>query len=126
MSPPRKLKSLTIEKKIEVLKKVASGIQKKTIAQEYKIPQSTLSTIIKNKTAILQFGAEIKDTGNFKRNRPRKTVNTALMKWFGSARKQNLPISGPVLQQKALNFAKNLGEENFKASAGWLDKFKKR
>ncbi|XP_066139197.1 tigger transposable element-derived protein 4-like isoform X2 [Euwallacea fornicatus] len=96
------------------------------IAKEYEIPQSTLSTIIKNKSSILQFGAEINDQASFKRNRPRKTVNTALVKWFEAGRKQNLPISGPVLQQKALNFAQQLGDKSFKASSGWLEKFKKR
>lgn len=126
MSPPRKLKSLTIEKKIEILKKVESGIKKKVIAQEYDIPQSTLSTIIKNKATILQFGAEIKGKASFKRNRPSKTVNTALVKWFGSAREKNLPVSGPVLKQKALDLAQKMGDNEFKASSGWLEKFKKR
>lgn len=124
--PPRKLKSLTVETKIEILKKVESGIKKKVIAQEYDIPQSTLSTIIKNKTSILQFGAEIKNRCSFKRNKPRKNVNSALIKWFEVTRRENLPVSGPILQQKAISLAKQLGEENFKASSGWLEKFKKR
>ncbi|XP_066261743.1 tigger transposable element-derived protein 4-like [Euwallacea similis] len=101
MSPPRKLK-------------------------KYEISQRTLSTIIKNKSSILQFGAKINDQASFKRNRPRKTVNTALVKWIEAGRKQNLPISGPVLQQKTLNFAQQLGDKSFKASSGWLEKFKKR
>lgn len=103
-----------------------SGVKKKTIAQEYDIPQSTLSTIIKNKSAILNFDAEIKGRVTLKRNRPRKTVNTALIKWFESARKENLCVSGPILQQRALSFAEKLGDQNFKASSGWLEKFKKR
>jgi hypothetical protein len=34
-----------------------------------------------------------------------------------------LPISGPLLQEKALSFANILKIENFKASNGWLNKF---
>jgi predicted transcriptional regulator len=50
MASKRKLKSLTIEKKSEILKEVDSGVEKKTIAEKYEIPSSTLSTIIKNRT----------------------------------------------------------------------------
>ena len=41
------------------------------------------------------------------------------------------PISGPLLQEKAKHFSAQLNaestdRESFKASAGWLDKFKNR
>jgi predicted transcriptional regulator len=105
---------------------VDSGVEKKTIAEKYEIPSSTLSTIIKNRTPTVQFAQEICNAANMKRNRPRKKVNLAVLKWFSSVRNQNLPISGPILKKKALQFAESLGEETFKASTGWLDKFKKR
>ena len=37
-----------------------------------------------------------------------------------------MPISGPILQEKAKRFAESLGVVNFKASSGWLSKFKSR
>jgi hypothetical protein len=74
----------------------------------------------------VQFAQEICNSANMKRNRPRKKVNLAVLKWFSSVRNQNLPISSPILKKKALQFAESLGEETFKASTGWLDKFKKR
>jgi hypothetical protein len=126
MASKRKLKSLTIEKKLENLKEVDSGVKKKTIAEKYEIPSSTLSTIIKNRASTVQFAQEICNSANMKRNRPRKNVNLAVLKWFSSVRNQNLPIAGPILKKKALQFAESLGEETFKASTGWLDKFKKR
>lgn len=126
MSKPRKLKSLTIGKKLEILKKVENRVNRKIICQEYDIPKSTLCTIIKNKDTIAKFGAEVNNPCVVKRNKPKKKVNTALIKWFEASRKANLPISGPILQQKALDFSRKLGDENFKASSGWLEKFKKR
>ena len=39
--------------------------------------------------------------------------------------RRKLPISGPMLQEKALQFAKDLGNTEFKASNGWLESFRK-
>jgi len=38
----------------------------------------------------------------------------------------NLTITGSLIQQRALQFAGLLGTTDFKASSGWLEKFKKR
>lgn len=39
---------------------------------------------------------------------------------------KNIPISGPILKEKALQVSNEFECENFKASNGWLDKFKSR
>ena len=41
-------------------------------------------------------------------------------------RSSTLLISGPVVQEKALSFAKSLKKDGYKASNGWLSKFKTR
>jgi hypothetical protein len=38
----------------------------------------------------------------------------------------NTPISGPLLQERALIYAQSVGNDSFKASNGWLEKFKGR
>ena len=49
------------------------------------------------------------------------------LEWFRKARSKNIPISGPILQQKACAVATQMGmEQEFKASNGWLEKFKIR
>ncbi|GFS63331.1 HTH CENPB-type domain-containing protein [Nephila pilipes] len=41
-------------------------------------------------------------------------------------RDKNVPISGPFVIGKTLQFAKGLGCDQFLGSNGWLEKFKKR
>ncbi|GBM78310.1 Tigger transposable element-derived protein 4 [Araneus ventricosus] len=41
-------------------------------------------------------------------------------------RDKNFPISGPFIIEKALQFAKALGYDEFRGSNGWLEKFKRR
>ncbi|GBO01314.1 Tigger transposable element-derived protein 4 [Araneus ventricosus] len=41
-------------------------------------------------------------------------------------RDKNVPISGPFIIEKALQFAKTLGYDEFRRSNGWLEKFKRR
>ncbi|XP_042295721.1 jerky protein homolog-like [Sceloporus undulatus] len=55
-------------------------------------------------------------------------VSEALYVWFLQFRDKGVPISGPILQQKALHFRKEFdeGEPGFTASVGWLDRWKKR
>jgi hypothetical protein len=36
---------------------------------------------------------------------------------------RRINISGPLIQEQALKFAKNLGVDQFKASNGWLQSF---
>lgn len=65
----------------------------------------------------------------------RKTMKTsdyektseALYLWFSAQRSKGSPISGPMIQEKAIFFRKEFqeGEDNFSASSGWLDRWKK-
>jgi hypothetical protein len=54
-------------------------------------------------------------------------TSEALFLWFTQMREKGSPISGPILQAKALEFHKHFkeGEEEFTASVGWLDRWKK-
>ena len=41
-------------------------------------------------------------------------------------RERNLPTGGHIIRKKALDFAKELNITDFKASEGWLDRWKNR
>ena len=46
--------------------------------------------------------------------------------WLLNTRHQNIPVSGTIFKVKALHFAKELGCDNFQASDGSLDRWKKK
>ena len=53
-------------------------------------------------------------------------VNEALHKWYLLACSKNIYPSGPQLCKKVKEIAKRLHVEGFKASNGWIDKWKRR
>jgi len=40
--------------------------------------------------------------------------------------KKNIPIDGTIIKEKAMKYAKDFGATNFKASDGWLGRWKYR
>lgn len=53
-------------------------------------------------------------------------LNDLVWQWFCVVRAKNMPISGPIIKEKSLQFAEELGLTDFKASNGWLDRWKAR
>ena len=127
MSSPAKRKALTVEEKLSFLKRYDQEYPAKTqkqLAEEFGIPGSTLRTILKNRSKIVEV------VGGCKRQKLRagqyEDLEEILLEWFHQARATNLPISGPILKEKAFEIAGRLSIEDFSASCGWLDRFRKR
>lgn len=101
-----------------------SGSKKKDVAKTFGIPQSTLSTILKNKERVLQSRLH----ANRKRFRDGEFpgLEDCLVKFLGECRAQNIPVGGSMLKEKAISFAEKLGIKSFNASEGWLTNFKRR
>lgn len=120
----KKYTTLTVQEKIK-LSAVDSGKKVKDVVVIFGIGYSTACDIVKNKDKILQLS---QNSNVIKRQRKQKyeNVNNATARWFEQMRAQNVPISGDVLKKKALKFADDLGVTSFKASNGWIDKFKSR
>lgn len=121
---PTKYKCLTIAEKKKLIEKVEKGEKKSDVAKDFKIPFSTLSTIIKQKekiNAAQTAGVRKRTTkGEFPH------LEESLIIWLRQCRGQKVSISGNLLKEKAKEFASTLSIKNFGASEGWLTNFKKR
>lgn len=120
-----KRKALSLEIKVAVINAIENGQKKADVCRKFGLVNSTVGGIIKNKEKIMK---SYEDGAGRKRIRTcaKTNIDDALIKWFKQCRSANLPINGPLLMQKAEEFGRLLGEENFKCSNGWLDRFKQR
>jgi hypothetical protein len=55
-----------------------------------------------------------------------ENVDKLVLDWFKVTREKNVPVSGAMVKQKALEFAHRFKQENFKASNGWITNWQKR
>ena len=54
------------------------------------------------------------------------TLDQAMFKWLLVVQSKDVAVSALVFKTEAIEFAKKMNVENFKASDGWLDRQKKR
>ncbi|XP_041477908.1 uncharacterized protein LOC121425884 [Lytechinus variegatus] len=62
---------------------------------------------------------KLRKTGN-------EEINHKVYEWFEGAIDRMIPVNGPMLQQKAVEIARELGIAEFKGSNGWLESFRRR
>ena len=97
----------------------------KKAANKFAVPKNTISTWIKNKEKLFQALAESAPSTKKLRGFQYEKVYKTLFEWFVLQSSQNIPMDGPMIQEKGLSFAKKLEIPNFKASDWWLEKWKK-
>jgi hypothetical protein len=121
---------LTLQQKIELINdnRNGNGLSQRALAVKYNISLGSVSNVLKRKAEYLDdYGA------NQNQNVKRKIIDVnsreldeKVYEWFVQQRSKNIPISGPLLQEKAREIAELLGDKmgSFKASNGWLEKFR--
>jgi len=113
--------------KVEILNKCDMESDPLVICQKYKISDRTLRDWKKNKNEIIEIAKHDTLKNVKKLSSSCNNLDDALFIWVVEAQQKGLPISGPILRQKALNLNRELGgSSNFKASEGWLHKWKCR
>ncbi|KAI8480590.1 Tigger transposable element-derived protein 3 [Branchiostoma belcheri] len=128
-TPEKKRNDLSLADKVKVIQMLSSvpKMSQAEVAKKFGCSQSQVSRASKNKDAIMQQW-ESNLNPNRKRKREGKdgAVEEALYRWFISARARSVPLSGPILKEKAKSLAESMGDPDFNPSEGWLGRWKER
>lgn len=127
-----KRNELTLEAKISLIKDnhYGYGLSTRKLAEKYSISKSSVANILSRRdeydhdyliNANKGIKRKIKDDTS-------KHIDDVLFQWFTAQRAKHIPISGPLLQEKARQIAEEIGlsTNDFKASNGWREKFRQR
>jgi len=122
-----KRKTLTLREKIQIIQ-MSEGKSHRTLADQFQISKTQITGILKRKVELL--GAYESDANPDRKRQCQNTgyaqIDAIVFEWFSRMRSLSIPVSGPMIQTKALDIAKALNQPNFKASGGWLSRFKSR
>lgn len=124
-----KYSSNDLKTKVHILNEVREGkLSRKEIAEKYDLKKSTLATYIRNEAAIVKAFEEEQFVNSRKRLRSaaHPELEEAVYKWVTEVRTHNLPMTGDMIRAKAQQFSERLGIEGFRASEGWLARFRER
>ena len=94
-------------------------------SEKFGVPKNTISTWMKNKNKLFEGLEQSSSDAKKMRGCDYEQVVKAVFKWIFLQRSQSVPIDGPIPKEKAPQFAKSFNFPTFKASGGWLDKWKK-
>ncbi|XP_045505912.1 tigger transposable element-derived protein 2-like [Colias croceus] len=126
----RKHETLSLVKKMEILRKLNSGENQMKLAGEYGVGRAIIYDIKKNREKIENF-ANTADAGTSSRQTVKigeyPVMEDALYTWFLQEQARHTPLTGDIIRQKALTFYEKIYKNaNFKASDGWFQSFKSR
>ena len=127
MSGKRKI--LTLEQKVSVLKELESGLSCRAVSVKYGCGKTQIASIKTAKLEImkqLECGARGEQKYLKRRKATYEEFNNLVWDWFCAARSKDLPVSGRLIQEKALTLSVEMGHDDFTASNGWLESWQKR
>ena len=131
MASPKtpKRNCLSLSQKVEAIKLHEKGKSCSAIAKDFGCGPTQIKSAVKRKSEVLEEyngnspscrkRLKLKKTGN-------EEINELTWKWFCDCSSRNIKVTGPMLREKALGFAKELGIETFKGSNGWQHSFQQR
>ena len=133
-TPRGKHVSLTIQQKLDILDEMEEGVKLKDIAAKYGVGTSTVYDIKKAKAKLQEYQSKVsvvEGTANFSKRRRlvsgrENTIEESVLDWYQQQQRVGVRIRGVELQEAAERFAKRLNVEGFKASSGWLFRFRNR
>eukprot|EP00731_Ephydatia_muelleri_P001316 Em0001g1316a len=124
----RKKRAIVASVKHEIIAKIECGERQSSICRELSLSKTTVNSIWRNRKKLKQSLESAGFSIDCKRLRTsnHSDVDAVLLVWFKQARSTNIPVSGPLLLEKATVLARALGNKSFTATAGFIDHWKKR
>lgn len=138
VQPKKSRKSLSLDKKLQIITRREKGEGVNAIARSLALSQSTVSTVIKNKEAIktaAQGATSLQARTLTKQREPIfEEMERCLSSWIREETSRSMPLNMEAISEKALELFHKLQEDGwevkegtqFKASKGWFDRFKNR
>ena len=127
----RKRQELVLKTRFEVITfcEVNPQVGERKVAEKIKCGKTQVQGILLKKEEIIKdFEANVSSKKKRCRGVNNDEIEKTLLDWFRKVRSRNIPVTGPMLQEKARQVADalSLSQEDFKATNGWLDRFKNR
>lgn len=134
---PLRRNFISLELKIQILDRLKKGEKVTNVAKSLNLNEATIRTIKKNENKIRTAVSAGSSIFANMTARPRAPIIEKMEKilsiWIEESTRQQIPLDGNMIKQKALkiyNYLKKSGESavepEFVASKGWFERFKKR
>lgn len=119
---------LSLKDKFDLVQDSNKNMKVEELAKKYKCGKSAVYDILKKKKEVIDNYMSAQNTEvKTKAQAPKyDRVDKMTYNWLIQVLSKKLPVSGIMIQEKAKEFAEQLNEKEFKASNGWLEKFKIR
>ncbi len=128
---PMKRVELCISDKVKVIEAASTGRSQRQLAKQFGISKTQVQCLLKRKEEILGYYREGFESWRKRAKLGRNSfeeLNERVLEWYKQQTElSDQAITGPMIQAKAMSLTREFGLENvFKASNGWLEKFKRR
>ncbi len=104
---------LTLDEKIALINDYANGagLSQRKLCEKYKVSKGAVYNILQRKN---EYKLDFQSNGNkgVKRKLQDETgqkIDEAVFSWFVAQRAKNIPMSGPLIQEKAREIAEEIG-----------------
>lgn len=115
---------LTVSKKLDIVADIKCGMTQADAARKFGLSRKTVSGIWAQREKLLKEAPTGASRSKLRKS-SHPAVEEALLLWIQDARSKNIPLNGPLIQERAKQLAFGLDIE-FEASQGWFDRFKRR
>ena len=124
-----KRKYFSVEEKVKIISYAKENPQlgSRKLAAEFSCGRTCIQTLMTQKEVIMT-DWKCSENSSLKKGKfeEYQDINNAVWGWFCMAREALIPVSGPMIQEEALQIASKLNVTEFTASNGWLEKWKNR